>query len=266
MYGYGNCWWGITRSALVAMLRAARFEVVEGPWSTSRPFYTALVAKPLPVDPSLPPQSYFRERWRRERAARNAFPTTTGTRSCGARDRPVGGDRCREKYRAAVAIRVLHVLEAVQFGTVRHLQGVVRHVDAEHVVVVRSPDHGRYTDDPAIEQMRRDGARVHFVPMRRSPVHPLNVAAVARVHRLIRRERPDIVHGHSSIGGAVARLAAVGTGATPCYTPNGLYPGRSAMADRARAGPGHRTADRDRRRRRRSVPWRRLIADGTASP
>jgi len=62
MYGYGNCWWGITRSALVAMLRAARFEVVDGPWSTGRPFYTALVVRPLPVDPSLPPQSYFRER------------------------------------------------------------------------------------------------------------------------------------------------------------------------------------------------------------
>jgi hypothetical protein len=62
MYGYGNCWWGITRSALVAMLRAARFEVVGGPWSSGRPYYTALAVRPLPMDPSLPPQSYFRER------------------------------------------------------------------------------------------------------------------------------------------------------------------------------------------------------------
>ena len=61
MFGYGNCWWGITRSALLAMLRAARFEVVDGPWTKRRPNYTALVVRPMPVDPSLPPQSYFRE-------------------------------------------------------------------------------------------------------------------------------------------------------------------------------------------------------------
>jgi hypothetical protein len=62
MYGYGNCWWGITRSALVAMLRAARFEVVGGPWSSARPFYTAVVVRPIPLDPSLPPHDYFRQR------------------------------------------------------------------------------------------------------------------------------------------------------------------------------------------------------------
>lgn len=62
MFGYGNCWWGITRSALLAMLRAARFEVVGGPWSARRRFYTAVAVRPIELDPSLPPQSYFRER------------------------------------------------------------------------------------------------------------------------------------------------------------------------------------------------------------
>jgi hypothetical protein len=62
MVGYGNCWWGITRSALRAMLRTARFEVVEefpvslGSWQTD------LVARPLRLDPMLPPVSYYRER------------------------------------------------------------------------------------------------------------------------------------------------------------------------------------------------------------
>jgi hypothetical protein len=62
MYGYGNCYWGITRSALVAMLRTARFEVVEerplpvGAWATE------LVCRPLPLHPLLPPVSHFRER------------------------------------------------------------------------------------------------------------------------------------------------------------------------------------------------------------
>ena len=57
--------------------------------------------------------------------------------------------------------------------------------------------------------MRADGARIVFVPMRRSPAAPQNVLAVARVHRLIRRERPAVVHGHSSIGGVVAHAAAL---------------------------------------------------------
>ncbi len=61
MYGYGNCWWGITRSALRAMLRAARLEVVEEPFATS-PFITNFIVRPLPLDPMLPPVSYFRER------------------------------------------------------------------------------------------------------------------------------------------------------------------------------------------------------------
>jgi glycosyltransferase involved in cell wall biosynthesis len=49
------------------------------------------------------------------------------------------------------------------------------------------------------------------------------------VHRLIRRARPNIVHGHSSIGGAVGRLATVGTEAARVYTPNGLHPARGAQ-------------------------------------
>lgn len=62
MHGYGNCWWGITRSALLAMLRAARFEVVEGPMLQRDPYRTAVIVRPLPIDPSLPPLDYFRAR------------------------------------------------------------------------------------------------------------------------------------------------------------------------------------------------------------
>jgi hypothetical protein len=62
MYGYGNCYWGITRSALLAMLRVARFEVVEERQLSTAPWATEVVCRPLPLDPMLPPSSYFRER------------------------------------------------------------------------------------------------------------------------------------------------------------------------------------------------------------
>ena len=67
---------------------------------------------------------------------------------------------------------MVHVLEAVQFGTVRYLRGIVRHVDAEHVVVPAPEGSGRYFDRTALDTMRADGARIVFVPMRRSPVAP----------------------------------------------------------------------------------------------
>ncbi|MFL5843961.1 MAG: class I SAM-dependent methyltransferase [Solirubrobacteraceae bacterium] len=62
MHGYANFWWGITPSALVAMLRTARFELVEMPRIHGSPFYVDLVARPVDADPMLPPTDYYRRR------------------------------------------------------------------------------------------------------------------------------------------------------------------------------------------------------------
>jgi glycosyltransferase involved in cell wall biosynthesis len=127
-------------------------------------------------------------------------------------------------------MKVLHVLEALEGGTSRHLRCAVRHVPVTHVVAVPEERVGGLTDTDAVPAMRADGAAVHLVPMRRSLVSPRNGLALARIVRLIRRHRPDVVHGHSSIGGAIARMASAAT-RTPCvYTPNGLFPWLSAMA------------------------------------
>jgi glycosyltransferase involved in cell wall biosynthesis len=127
-------------------------------------------------------------------------------------------------------VRVLHVIEAVEAGVVRHVRDVVRHVDAEHLVALPSERIGGFTDTPAMEAMADAGAELHTVPMRRSPVAGRNVIAVTRVRRLIRARRPDVVHGHASIGGVAARLAAAGTGTPRVYTPNGILTSRGALA------------------------------------
>lgn len=124
-------------------------------------------------------------------------------------------------------MRVLHVLEAIEAGVARHVTDVVGHVDAEHHVLVPSERVGGFTDLAAFEGMEAAGARVHLQPMRRSVVDPRNMAATAAVRRLIRRSRPDVVHGHASIGGAVARVAAAGTPSARAYTPHSLLPGRA---------------------------------------
>jgi hypothetical protein len=62
MLGYGNFWWGITPSALRAMLATARFEVLEEPRLHASPWYVDLVARPVDHDPLLPPVDYPRRR------------------------------------------------------------------------------------------------------------------------------------------------------------------------------------------------------------
>jgi hypothetical protein len=62
MRGYANCWWGMTNSALEAMLKTARFEVVERRPVSPFPYLTELIARPVPGDAVMPPLTYFRER------------------------------------------------------------------------------------------------------------------------------------------------------------------------------------------------------------
>ena len=58
------------------------------------------------------------------------------------------------------------------------------------------------------------------VPMRRQ-IHPHDLSVARTVRKYLVKHGPfEIVHGHSSKGGALARMAAVGLGAKIVYTPN----------------------------------------------
>jgi glycosyltransferase involved in cell wall biosynthesis len=129
-----------------------------------------------------------------------------------------------------VRVRVLHVLEAIEAGVARHMVNLVRHVDAQHVVVLPPERVGGVTDTAAFGAMEAAGATLELLDMRRSPWDRRTLAAVGHVRRLVARVRPAVVHGHSAIGGAVARLAAARTGVARVYTPHGIYPARSAYA------------------------------------
>ena len=126
-------------------------------------------------------------------------------------------------------LRVLHVIEAVEAGVARHVTDLVCHVEAEHLVLAAPDRVGGYTDTTAFETIERAGGRIHLAPMRRSMIGPGNAKAVRVARRLIRDERPDVVHGHAAIGGGVARVAAAGTSAACVYTPHCLLPRRTVM-------------------------------------
>ena len=74
MLGHGNFWWGMTPSALRAMLRAARFEVVAVPRTHASPWYTDIVARPVDRDPVLPPSPTTASAARPARPARRSRP------------------------------------------------------------------------------------------------------------------------------------------------------------------------------------------------
>jgi glycosyltransferase involved in cell wall biosynthesis len=101
---------------------------------------------------------------------------------------------------------------------------------------VALPEHGgvagrsgALADSSAAGRLAADGATLHIVDMRRNPLHPVNAVAVARARRVIAAIEPDVVHGHSSIGGMVARLAARAAGVPSVHTPNGLMTSAAAV-------------------------------------
>ncbi len=113
-------------------------------------------------------------------------------------------------------------MEALGGGTQRHLIDLVRHVPGfQHVVAVPTWHAGTPTT-AAIDALKASGARVEPVELGRSFRPLTNVRSLWQVRAIVRRERPALVHGHSSIGGAVARLACAGLPVPVAYTPNGI--------------------------------------------
>jgi glycosyltransferase involved in cell wall biosynthesis len=119
-------------------------------------------------------------------------------------------------------LRVLLVTQVSGGGTGRHFLDLAQGLTARGVEVVgiQSP---RQLDQHFREQLAaRWTPPMHGLPMRRA-VHPLDAADLWRMIRMIRRLGPfDLVHGHSSKGGALARLAASAIGIPSIYTPHAI--------------------------------------------
>jgi glycosyltransferase involved in cell wall biosynthesis len=130
--------------------------------------------------------------------------------------------------------RVLHVLEAVAGGTLRHLVDILHTVKGvEHHVVLPPDDAPEQGEDSvnaiAAQELQNAGATLHRIEMLRNPVHPGNAAGILRLRRLVSTLQPTVVHGHSSVGGAFARAAVWGTPVPDIYTPNGVARSRAIL-------------------------------------
>jgi glycosyltransferase involved in cell wall biosynthesis len=128
----------------------------------------------------------------------------------------------RDKF--GKSMNILEVVEACSAGVGRHVRSLCEDLVApdHRLTVAYSP----YRTDEAFERFVmgwRD--RIRFVPIKIGrEVSPLSDSrALVELLRLIRREGPfDVIHGHSSKGGAIARIAGRLCSIPIFYTPHSL--------------------------------------------
>ena len=142
------------------------------------------------------------------------------------RDRPPASialrGRVREPSAGGRRPRVLMVVESSGGGTGRHVVDLCRGLSARGCEVHLLYSTAR-TDRIFLEGIcGLPAVRCTPLPMRRA-IHPSDLVAVMETRRYLHLHGPfDAVHGHSSKGGAVARLAALGLGVPAFYTLHGF--------------------------------------------
>lgn len=120
-------------------------------------------------------------------------------------------------------LKYIHVVEAFSTGVLSWIVDVASHQAAEgHDVIIahslRSETPGNY------QQLFPDSVAFVQLPMGRD-IHPYkDLISASKIARLIRKEKPDVVHLHSSKAGFVGRLGALLalTRVPVFYTPHGL--------------------------------------------
>lgn len=119
-------------------------------------------------------------------------------------------------------VRIVHVVEATAAGVGRHVVDLAteqchRGYDV-HVVYSKLRMGGQFAE--SVDKL--SGIKWHAVDMARG-VGVRDLITTYRIRRVLREFRPHVVHGHSSKGGALARLACIGRCDVSLYTPNGFY-------------------------------------------
>lgn len=129
-------------------------------------------------------------------------------------------------------MKIVHLVEATFAGVGRHVLDLAgEQSNAGHTVhVVYSPI--RESDSFAAERQSLVDVTWHAVAITRSP-SVKDFAAVRKINELLDSVHPDVIHGHSTKGGLLARVAK-GGGAKIVYTPNALYTMNPGLGDGSR--------------------------------
>jgi len=121
-----------------------------------------------------------------------------------------------------MTISVVQVVEAAAYGTGRHVEQLCRGLAAEDFAVTliastrRQPDFRR-----TMTELEAVGVCCLELDMRRSVSPCRDFRTLMKLEKLLREIRPDVVHGHGSKGGFLARAAAHAIGLpNTVYTPH----------------------------------------------
>jgi glycosyltransferase involved in cell wall biosynthesis len=120
-------------------------------------------------------------------------------------------------------LRILHTVRTPVGGIFRHILDLANgQVDRGHHVglIADSLTGGERAEAALAEIAPRLELGVHRLAIRREP-HPADVLVWARFTRLIRRLKPDVLHGHGAKAGAFIRLKPHSKGTIRVYTPHG---------------------------------------------
>ncbi len=120
-------------------------------------------------------------------------------------------------------LRILHAVRTPVGGIFRHILDLANgQVDRGHRVglIADSLTGGERAEAALKEIAPRLGLGVHRLAIRREPF-PSDVWVWARFMQLIRRLKPDVLHGHGAKTGAFIRLKPRSKGAIQVYTPHG---------------------------------------------
>lgn len=118
-------------------------------------------------------------------------------------------------------LTIVHLLEPGGAGVMRHVIDLVeaQQQAGHHVHVIYST----LRLDPLYEAQLKAVPDIHLYPLaiRRAP-HLDDITVLSQVHRILKIIQPDILHGHSTKAGMLARLSRLFTKAKIIYTPHAM--------------------------------------------
>lgn len=124
------------------------------------------------------------------------------------------------------SMRVLQIIEATLGGTLRYLENIAAATEESGLQLGLA--YGTHRSDsrlaPLLKKVEAAGWCTYKIDMRREVEPWRDLNALLNLRKVIRDFQPDIIHCHSSKGGALGRLASVLQKEAPArlYTPNAL--------------------------------------------
>jgi glycosyltransferase involved in cell wall biosynthesis len=120
-------------------------------------------------------------------------------------------------------LRILHAVRAPVGGIIRHILDLANgQADRGHHIglIADSLTGGERAEAALAEIAPRLKLGVHRLPIHRQPT-PADFLVWARLMRLIRRLKPDVLHGHGAKAGAFLRMKPRTKDTIRVYTPHG---------------------------------------------